>query len=336
MTALAHIEEKLQERLINEHHEELWDAYKNTRNSLFRDVLPHIHRVVPFLTDHGPEHVINVLNNAGDFFGRDYSPVNTFEHFLLCFSILFHDVGNMRGRDGHHRNIAEFYYRYRGTDHDIRQEKTLVTQIVGAHSGENATGTTDTLYDLGTTEHLYGAVVNAQHVATILRFADELAEGPRRTSKDLLADRAIDDGALKYHLYALSTNITIDRGSNRIGIDYHIDFSEKEEGGGLGVFIDGVELYDLPDFMTYISERIVKLDTERKYAKYYSPLLNDFKEVSIRFHFWHGSNRIDPSYGYILDDKVLPGSENATDHYSQNDLNVDDIYTALQGQLGGA
>jgi len=164
--------------------EEKFALYLTARKKLLEDVLEEIRATQPELTDHGPRHIANVLQNAHQLLGDEVDALSATELYCLILSILFHDVGNIHGRDGHQMSIASVYQHVREAlpPHDpYRQEKLNLFAIVGAHCGQAPDKSNDTLRSLEPS-HLDGRPVNIRHLAAILRFADELAEGPQRTS----------------------------------------------------------------------------------------------------------------------------------------------------------
>ena len=92
------------------------------------------------MTDHGPDHVRNVLNNVSDLLQGAPDYFKIIELYLLGLGVLFHDVGNLEGRSEHNRRIARFYDFVR-QGIQFAQEKSLVVQISQAHSGKGQTGT---------------------------------------------------------------------------------------------------------------------------------------------------------------------------------------------------
>src|SRR5258708_29280378 len=84
----------------------LFAHYVKAKHAL-PDVWEQIIKVEPMLTDHGPRHIQNVLQNAERLIDRKY--FTAVELYSLCMMILFHDVGNIFGREGHERRIAKVY-----------------------------------------------------------------------------------------------------------------------------------------------------------------------------------------------------------------------------------
>ena len=79
------------------------------RTALLDNILDEIRRQEPCLTDHGPEHVSDVLTKASQLLQDSPDYFSAIELYVLGLGILFHDVGNLEGRLEHNRRIAKYY-----------------------------------------------------------------------------------------------------------------------------------------------------------------------------------------------------------------------------------
>lgn len=297
------------ERLITERGqaegEEKYALYLTARKKLLEDVLEEIKTTQPGLTDHGPRHIINVMRNAHQLLGDQVERLSATELYCLILSILFHDAGNILGREGHQLNIGTIYDHVRPAmlpDYPFRQEKLNLFNIVGAHCGEAADKSNDTLQFLEPS-HLDGRPVNLRQIAAILRLADELAEGIQRTSLFMQKIHGYPANSKIYHDYASITEVAIDRGGQRIAITYH----PTVEVGQDGLLR---EEQGLREMLQFIYKRLQKLDEERKYNKHYCALLEPFKQVSAVFEFWIGGlPRVFGLRPLILTDLIVPGDK---------------------------
>lgn len=312
----------MRERLAAEHDnatsEALLAAYIAARTKLTNDLLREIKAVEPSLSDHGPDHVANVLDNVHYLLSDDHQAhgLNAKELYLLGIIVLLHDVGNVYGREGHQTKTGEIFDWARGTDPNVRREKTLVMQAIAAHTGRAANGTFDTLNQISAQDHLGGDSVRLRDLAAILRFADELAEGPQRTSAFLLAHNKIPPSSALFHEYAAMTNIRPDRGTGRIMLTYEV--SLRHEQGSREAFPE----QPLRELLEFTYARAVKLDQERRYARFYSPVLSPFHTTTIAFNFHHNGSLLQPDIPpLILNDKVVPGEESK--RLSQHDHKYD-------------
>src|SRR5688572_8202023 len=99
---LTEIEELCKKQVTKVFGQATWAEYEVARGKVFKDLLPHIRASEPFLTDHGPDHIVHVFNNALELLGRERcigkdtaKALAPAELYLLVLSILFHDVGNV-------------------------------------------------------------------------------------------------------------------------------------------------------------------------------------------------------------------------------------------------
>jgi hypothetical protein len=298
--------------------EALWSQYVTTREKVFKDLLPYIRKSEPFLTDHDGPHIIHVMDNAYKLLGKSgctgkdsRSSLTTEELFLLILSILFHDVGNVFGRKGHQSRLEEAYIYARGDDQALLPEKRLLLSIVQSHGGETASGSPDTIEPLDKHGVFRGKQVDCQRVASILRLADELAEGLQRTSLFMQQYLPFPEDSQVFHDYAVVTTITIDSGTERIALVYHIDIAPKSWGNRF----DEERLRKL---LQFCYSRIVKLDLERRFNRHYCSLLRPFKKTEVSFHFYCKNRQLEINLPkVVLDDLILPGSPEPTKFLSK-------------------
>lgn len=286
---------------------ELWAAYEVARAKVFDEMLPYIRQSEPFLTDHSPEHITNVLNNAFQLLGKERcigkestNSLEAAELYLLVLSILFHDVGNVFSRKGHKSRLQEAYAFARGSGQSLLQEKLLLVRIVEAHGGETLKGSPDTIGPLDREGIFKSKRVDCQRVAAILRLADEIAEGPQRTSLFMQTYLPYQKDAQVFHDYATIFDIHIDRGQGRLAIVYHIEIAPDTWGPGY----DSSRIRAL---LQFCYRRLQKLDLERKYNRHYCSLLAPFKRTEASFHFHHRGSALQFDLDkVVLDDLVLP------------------------------
>jgi hypothetical protein len=105
-----------------------FSIYSATRSKLVDQIFSEIKGIVPSLSDHGEKHINNVLNNACDLLSEKHKShgLSGIDLYCLGMFILFHDVGNLFGRENHQHNVSQVYDWARGTDSSLRHERTLV------------------------------------------------------------------------------------------------------------------------------------------------------------------------------------------------------------------
>jgi len=230
------------------------------------------------LSDHSEQHIQDVFERAYKVIGEEeFSKFSPKDIYCLALMILFHDVGNIYGRKGHNavEKIAEIYNKYRSNVQKYRDEKRVITLGASSHCGKSKSGSRDTLKDVGNAS-IGGDKIKLQELSAILRFSDELAEGKQRTCSLLLEQGLIAKESEVYHRYAQVTDIEIDRNLERISITYDINIPSN---------FDKKAQEEFRELMLFSYHRAVKLDIERRYTKYYSDVLKQFKYVTVQYNF---------------------------------------------------
>lgn len=305
---------------------EIYGKYTLARAKCISEIYQFIWRFEPDLTAHDSSHIENVLSNVFTLLGEDLGKLAPQELYCLLISVLFHDVGVLLGREDHRNKLDEIYWDVRNHDQEYRHEKSLITKIVRAHTGKANDGSDDTLADVKNDGHLFSQQVRMQELAAILRFADELAEGPQRTSGFILRKHGFNLDSEIYHRYAQATQLFIDRGGGRIALTYHITLEIDERGVVLPSCEEPVK-----ELLKFIYKRVVKLDQERRYAKHYCAYLSPFKSTSLQLNFHVGDSEYDLDLKQILlTDKIIPGKhEDMPATAPGQDYNPDQLWSKL-------
>ena len=282
---------------------EFASAYEQTKSKLEQQVYPNITGTEPSLSDHGATHVSNVQENAILLLSDDgIKDLSGIEMYCLGMFILFHDTGIIYGREDHHKKVSRVFDCIRGKNASLLREKTLVVRATGAHTGIAQDGSHDTLKELDENDHLERRPVRLRELAAVLRFADELAEGPQRTSAFMKAEGLYRLESQQFHDYADITHILIERGTNRIVITYEIEIDMDQS--------NEVRQSHLSHLLKFVYKRIQKLNQERQYARYYSELLMPFKFTEVKFNFHCASDIIETDLSPLkLTDIVVPGEQ---------------------------
>lgn len=280
--------------------------YESAKIYLVDNIYSQIRGVEPSLSEHDATHIENVLNNAEFVLGDDIIKLSGIELYCLGLVILFHDVGNIHGRNKHNvfSNIANIYDEVRKKESKYIHERNVVLRAAEAHSGVSKTGSKDTLKDIPVIDNIDGNRIRLRDIASILRFADELAEGPQRTSDFMQKHHKYDPKSMIFHRYASITNIHIDRPNERIALTYHFELEKKRK------IFKAKTIKEFTELAHFTYNRILKLDQERKYTKHYSEFLAPFKKTSVKFNIYvNGALQNLELNEIILTDIVVPGDE---------------------------
>ena len=281
---------------------EFWPDYAVARRFVIEEIVRNIPASEGSLTDHGPDHLADVMSRVRELIGDKVEYFTPHEMYVLNTSVLFHDVGNLHGRKDHQKKIADIYDACRKRESRFATERTAILTIAGAHTGSTKDGaSTDTLGELDRLS-FQAHSIRAQELAAMLRFADELAEGHHRTSAYMQNHEMYTPDSRIFHKYASVTDYCVDRGSGRIAVTYNIDLeitsSALEVGNNLS----------LADLLTFIYKRLHKLDQERRYCKFYCDLLAAFKETAAVFNFYHQGIKIELDMPpLVISDLIIPG-----------------------------
>jgi len=299
--------------------DEKFGLYTTARKHLIEEILPEIKRILPEHTDHGIPHIENVLDNARKLLGDDVKNLDGTNLYCLILSILFHDVGNIFGRRKHQHNVEEIYKFVRPGIMWKPDENKIISEVAAAHCGEATDGTKNTLKEIPESGHMDGQPVKLREIAAILRFADELAEGPQRTSRFMQKQHKYRASNKIFHEYAQATNICIDRGNERIVATYSILFEIGRNGK-----LTKKNEKSILNLLAFIYKRIIKLNQERQYARHYCNLLSPFKKTSVAFNFYADRKLLNLDLDEVeLTDLVVPEDtqKQFTEYNSEYELN---------------
>ncbi|MEA4982113.1 MAG: hypothetical protein VB066_05280 [Paludibacter sp.] len=277
------LEIELRNRLYSEFSKEIadehWASYINARTYILSNITKEIKGVDKGLTDHSEDHLAHVMSRAFDLIEDCLNQFSAIELYILCHVIILHDVGNIHGRKHHTKTISTVYNSIRNNDPKYSQERIVVLKIAGAHGGKTKNNDNDTIVELDENSSVYNSIIRPRILASILRFADELAEGYCRTSSYLLSKQLYPVESRIYHYYASVTYVNVDKGNNRIAVTYNIDYPLSE--------------LQIEEFLSFIYRTILKLDEERRYCKYYCDYLSSLKKTEIKFNFTINGNLCD-------------------------------------------
>ncbi|MAM71827.1 MAG: hypothetical protein CMP91_11875 [Gammaproteobacteria bacterium] len=328
----------LQEQYPSAKAKSLESRYFTIKDKLYNELLEWIRASEPMLSDHGPKHVDNVLNNAhklleAEIDGSRVYNFSGFDLYILCLTILFHDVGNFYHREFHNQNIQKILvdmFSPLFTGEHSREKKHIIS-AGRAHTGKAEDGTKDTLSDIAEIEHCAGDRIYLREIAAIVRLADELAEGPQRTNSYMIATGKISKESLIFHRYAECTHIMIDALNGRINICYEIELDVEE-----GQALSSEDKSATSELLTFIHDRIFKLDQERKYCGYYCNALKQIKETQVSFNFSNKAHAIDFKIEpLVLTDLTIPGEKSKSVIEGRNDLEIDTVVAELSNALVG-
>jgi hypothetical protein len=317
--------------------DKLWNDYVTTRNEIVTKILPWIAKEGQGLTDHGVVHIRDVIDNAAlllgfkNHFGDDNyrSDCHTFsphEMLILLMGLLLHDIGNIYGRDRHNEKINKVWSELTCWNLWGNTERQVIFSVGRAHCGKDDNGSNDTLKALSVSNnYFFKEAVRLAPIAAIVRFADELAEGPQRTSNFLISSKLIDDTSEIYHQYAQITRVSIDSASGRVALSYSIDSENKDYPKNKAK----LKKY-LSQLLKIVYARAEKMNHERLFARHYCKELALFRDTSISITFFKNDLPTDLSLDpIVLNDINILGNISGKIEQINPSYNIDQLIKKL-------
>lgn len=233
-------------------------------------------------TKHDIKHVDDVIRMAGRLLGLGKSESVTlepFEVYVLLLAILLHDAGNAVARQGHEKHAHEILAEI-GALIDLEPlERRQIALIAQAHGG-TVEGDKDTIGRLlkESRTEIAGCTLRPQALAAVLRFADELADNPRRADEQALGAAGDASGAAIHNQFCKAINVEVDPQGRDVKIGFLIDRELLDREYTL---IEGENTRQIL-LVDYIAERLQKCDRERRYCGRFLYDLARFDRIRVR------------------------------------------------------
>lgn len=262
-----------------------------------------------YLNQHGTGHVNKVAEKAFEIakhFIR--TPLTATEVFILLCAIQVHDTGNIFGRSGHETSI-------RNATIDILRPiipdgptHNLIYQIAKVHSG-SINGKKDTIGEssLQNVHQLFNKPIRELLIASILRFADELADDSSRADKSGLSLNTISPESVIYHQYSSSLHaVNIIRNEVNqtlyLSLDYYLDSEQVAQE-----FLKNGKKTLLLDEIFY---RTKKVEQERRYCMRYFSQYLPLVDIRVQIQINPPYDNIEPKLlNYTLKENGYPTHE---------------------------
>lgn len=275
------------------------------------------------LTRHGSRHVDTVVRRARDLVMDESNVCHGFtpyEVYLLLMAIYIHDIGNLKGRDQHEKNIASMVEQLEIPLSDETVERKAIIEIAQAHGGTINGTNRDTLGQLAKTDTVMGQCVRKQALAAVLRFADELADDSTRSRRLLKKLGRLPKQSQIYHHYADALHSVNVRRSQH-AVDLHFLFRSKE----------AVDKYCKDNRSVYlldeIYQRTLKMYRECEYCMRFTNGLVWIDTISVRIEIHSDKYGLVPAVhpiGYRLSPSGYP------------DDSDEDIHQRIPGLMTGS
>lgn len=234
---------------------------------------------IVYLNDHGPKHIKTVENRALQLMKSQNLELNPKEFFYLLNAIQIHDIGNIYGRTNHVTDVKAFLPEIKPILNVDDIELKYIRQIAEAHGGELADGDKDKISMLSPIVNTDNVEVRQQLIASILRFADELADEKTRCDRHGLENNLIPPSSEVFHAYSYCLDCTLIKHEHKtIELKFNIpkEFAVREFGKGT----EKIHLID------EIYNRILKMHYERIYASRFWKGFIDLDRIWVKIEFY--------------------------------------------------
>jgi hypothetical protein len=263
------------------------------------------------LNDHGPKHIETVIERATELVKNLRCELCAKEVYFLLVAIQIHDLGNMFGRYKHEEKAMKVVgdlFILIGFD---TTEKIMIENIAKAHGGRTKKkNSKDRIVELreDSLDYKIGQI-RSRLLASILRFADELADDKWRCDKDLLINNLLPKGSEVFHAYAYCLEPPIIRHDiKQIELEFKIrqDFVDKK----FGKYNDDTKKSDFVYLIDEIYARVMKMHFERIYTMRYMRDHVNLDNILVRINFYDlaGGNVKYAPISFLLKESGYPTS----------------------------
>lgn len=276
-------------------------------------------------TRHDLGHVDDVIRKAGQLLGANSDSeepamerLKPYEVFVLLVACLIHDAGNIEGREGHADRTRRVLREVSDKKLD-EKEISLISKIARAHSGTTTNGSPDTIGDLQTRDGAENITVKPRRLAAILRIADELAENTRR------ANRRDEELSNFPNLFCSTISVGIDYLNRWIALNFAVS---DENCALFAKSPSGTDMF----FMDYISDRVAKIELERRYCDRYLRGFATFEMTRVNVEFLKDDIEWN-SIHFEMKDDGYPGADDL-DVFRKEKINGESIAHQYNEKFG--
>ena len=274
-TFKAHLESNLHKQVTKT---AIRDEIKKTKD--FKKII--------WLNDHGPDHIKTVIERASQLLDNGNSlELNPREIFLLLNAIQVHDLGNFYGRVGHEKKIIEAIGEGLSPILFDTTEVRYIKEIAQVHGGKikykDGSEDKNTIQSIKEEITSDGYSIRQRVLASILRFADELADDKNRADTKALNEGLIPKGSEVFHAYASCLDtVRIDHKQKAVELHFKVPKNYLVRTFGKLSNNRVIDRYLLDE----IFERVVKMHCERIYCSKFWKQSIDIEKIWVQIEFY--------------------------------------------------
>jgi HD domain-containing protein len=235
------------------------------------------------LNDHGIKHVEAVIEKASEIATSEQCNLTAYEVYILLLCILLHDVGIIFGRYKHEIHADKVLSKAENLCGEDMVETILIRKIIESHSGKiQDTEDKDKISNLlqKDKENSLKGIVRTHVIASILRFADELADDKRRAYNFLLDEGNVPKKSEVYHVYSSCLDsVFVKHEIQAVELTFKIS---KTDATRLFGNMDDKEILLIDE----IYNRVLKMHLERIYCMRFLKGMLDIDKISVSIDFF--------------------------------------------------
>lgn len=260
------------------------------------------------LNDHGPAHIQTVIKRASDLLQSSKCVLTPFEVYILLCSIEVHDVGNLFGRVDHEKKAIDVILNAPNICGRDNIEAKTISTIAETHGGRLNDGSKDKIDNLQDLESLTHGKIRSKLLASILRFADELADDNTRSNISLLIANKLPKKSEVFHAYAhCLQSVTVNQQEHSVELKFSVPkkFLTRQFG----------KMGKKVHLVNEIYERLFKMHLERKYCMSFSRGEIDIDRIRVEIEFYDDKlHNFIPRMVFFVQDKGYPDMKNDIFH----------------------
>ena len=245
---------------------------------------------ITLLNDHGPKHITTVIERVTQLLNVNSIEFNVREIFILLNAIQLHDVGNFYGRTGHEQRIKDIFkdglplIAFDSVEHNYIKN---VAQVHGGYVIDNdGSKNKNTIGSIKPDVTSDGYVIRQRLLASLLRFADEIADDKHRAAINLLKQEGLPKGSEVFHAYSACLDTVLVKHETKT-VELHFKIPKEfaiKKFGKINKLTDVVEEVYLID---EIYTRAIKMHEERNYCSKFWKNKIELDKIWVQIEFYH-------------------------------------------------
>ncbi len=286
---------------------------------------------VTLLNDHGPIHISTVIERATHLLNNNLSELNVREIFILLNAIQLHDVGNFYGRLGHEQKIKEVLKNGLPIIAFDTIESNYIKSVAQVHGGVKLDkfgnidkGVISDIKDVVTSD---GYTIRQRLLASLLRFADEIADDRHRAAINLLKEKKLPRGSEIFHAYSACLDTVLIKHEIKT-VEYHFKVPKEFAIEKFGKINKDKGIIDEVFLIDEIYKRAIKTHEEKVYCSKFWKNNVDLEKIWVQIEFYHASEIgefIHPDITFTIEDNYYPQQSNIDIYTLCPNLIVDGI-----------